>query len=108
MKKVLMYLVIVLLVSCDFKSEEVDLILHNGYIYTLNQENDIHRAIAIKDGEIVDIGPEHKILNKYSHKEKIDLKGKPVYPGFIDAHGHFLGLGESMLWADLAGTSSFE
>ena len=108
MKKVLIYLVAVLLVSCDFKSEEVDLILHNGYIYTLNQENDIHRAIAIKDGEIVDIGPEHKILNKYSHKEKIDLKGKPVYPGFIDAHCHFLGLGESMLWADLAGTSSFE
>ncbi|MEJ6681502.1 MAG: amidohydrolase [Flavobacteriales bacterium] len=108
MKKVLLCLVVVLLVSCDFKSKEVDLILHNGYIYTLNQENDIHRAIAIREGKIVDVGPEHKILNKYSYKEKIDLKGKPVYPGFIDAHCHFLGLGESMLWVDLAGTSSFE
>lgn len=108
MKKALLCLTVVLIVSCDFKSEEVDLILHNGYIYSLSQENDIHRAMAIKNGKIVDIGPEHRILNKYLQKQKIDLQGKPVYPGFIDAHCHFLGLGESILWADLVGTSSFE
>ncbi len=94
--------------ACNFKSERVDTILHNGYIYTLNENNDVHKAIVIKDGKVVDVGAEHYILNKYASDKKIDLQGKPVYPGFIDAHCHFLRLGESLLWADLVGTTSFD
>lgn len=108
LKNILFLSLIVLLSSCLFKSEKADVIMHNGYIYTLNETNDIHQAIAIKDGRVLDIGPEHYILNKYSAKKKIDLQGKPAYPGFTDAHCHFLGLGESLLWANLVGTTSFD
>ncbi len=108
MKRAFLYLIIGLTISCDFKSSEADLILHNGFIYTLNEANDIHKAVAVKDGVIIDVGPEHHILNKYRSKDKIDLQGKPLYPGFTDSHCHFLGLGESILWADLVKTASFD
>lgn len=99
---------LIVLSSCKFKSEKADLILHNAKIYTLNQNNDIFRACAVKDGKIIDIGAENHILSKYSSESIVDLQHKIVFPGFIDAHCHFLGLGESLLKADLVGTSSFD
>lgn len=85
---------------------EADLIIHNAKIYTVDENWTIAEAVAIKDGRIIDIGAERNILNKYSSKEKIDAGTKPVYPGFIDAHCHFLWYGQSLNEADLSGTKS--
>ena len=71
--------------SC-IKTEEVDTIVHNAIIFSLNQENMIFESMAISDGKIIEIGKENQILNKYKSKIKIDLKKKFLYPGFIDAH----------------------
>ena len=48
------------------------------------------------------------ILKKYSAKEMIDAKGQAVYPGFIDAHAHFVGYGQSLFQVDLFGSNSWE
>lgn len=65
--------------------------------------------MAIKDGKIVAIGPENEILNKYQFiaKEIIDAKKQPIYPGFIDAHCHFVGYAQNLKQVDLVGTKSF-
>lgn len=95
------------LTSC-FKGKHVDLIIHNAQVHTLNEQNSIQDAIAIKDGEIVEVGPERQILNKYTSDEDIDAGGKDIYPGFTDAHGHILSLVQQKLNLDLTNSQSFD
>ena len=40
--------------------------------------------------------------------EKIDADGKFIYPGFIDAHAHFVGYGTRLQTANLVGTNSWD
>jgi len=51
-----------IITSCTPK-EEVDLILHNGVIHTLDANGSKYEAIAVKDGKIIAMGPEREILN---------------------------------------------
>jgi len=89
--------------------EKSDLIIKNATIYTVNSRLDMADAMAVKDGKILAVGSEEEILGKYESDRIFDLAGKPVYPGFIDAHCHFLGYGTGLLKrADLNGTTSFE
>lgn len=97
----------IVLVSC-YKGKSVDLIIHNANIHTMNEKGDIEEAMAIKDGKIVEVGPERQILNKYSAEEEIDAAGKDVYPGLTDAHGHILSYAKQLLSADLVGSKSAE
>ena len=48
------------------------------------------------------------IQGQYTAAEAVDAEGKPVYPGFIDAHGHFVSYGGSLFTASLFGSDSFE
>ena len=95
------------LFACS-QTKQADLIIHNAKIYTVNDAFDIAEAMVIKDGKIVDIGPEHEIMNKYSAEKIIDAKQQAIFPGFIDAHCHFLGYGLGKKKVNLVGTSSFE
>ena len=95
-----------MLSSC-MNTKEVDLIIHNGNIVSVTEDSLIFEAMAIKDGRIVAIGKEQQILNKYSAPESIDLQLDWVYPGFIDAHCHFLGYGLSLQQVELKGSKSF-
>lgn len=107
-KKVVLLLSIIVILSSCMKGESADLILHNGSIFTLNDNNDIHQAIAIKDGKILEVGPERQILNKYGAEEYIDLQGKDLYPGWVDAHGHMLSYAKQKLSVDLIGCRSYD
>jgi predicted amidohydrolase YtcJ len=99
-------LVLTMLFSCV--KQEVDLIVHNATIYTVDEQFSIAEAMAISGNRIVDIGPEHEVLNKYAAKKTIDAEKKAVFPGFIDAHCHFYGYGLSLQKVNLTGTSSFQ
>lgn len=94
--------------SCSHKAEDADLIIHNATIYTLDAYNTIAEAMAIKDGKILEVGAEYDILNKYSSDVVYDAQKQPVYPGFIDAHCHFVGYGIDQTELNLKGTNSFE
>ncbi len=106
--KILILLIVCLAFSSCMKGKKVDLIVHNAQIHTMDDNNQVHEAMAIKDGKIVEVGPERQILNKYKCDEEIDAQGKDVYPGLTDAHGHLIAYAEQKLSADLVGSKSFE
>lgn len=94
--------------SCH-QIQEVDLIVHSGNIYSVDSTFSMQQAMAIKDGKIVAIGNNESILKHFWANEKTDLNDAFVYPGFIDAHSHFISYGLSKVTrADLSETSSFE
>jgi predicted amidohydrolase YtcJ len=82
--------------SC-YKGIDVDLVIHNAKIHTMNDKNLIVEAIAVKDGKIVEVGPNQQILNKYNSEKIIDAQGKDLYPGLTDAHGHILSYMNQLL-----------
>jgi len=107
MRKLFIAAISIIFISCNNK-QSVDLIVHNATIYTVDSTFATAEAMAIKDGKIIATGTTQFILNNYEAKEKIDAEKKAVYPGFIDAHAHFVGYGQSLFVADLYDTKSFE
>ena len=93
--------------SCYY-TEEADLLIHNAKIYTLDDAFSIAEAMAIKDGKIIEVGPNNELKNRYNAKEEIDARLRPIYPGFIDAHCHFLWYGNTFFEVDLVGTKSWQ
>ena len=94
--------------GCRFSTQEVDLIVHNATIYQVDDAFSKTEAMAIKDGKIVAIGKEREILNAYSAKRMIDAQHQFVYPGFQDAHAHFLAYALFKNEVDLNGLKSWE
>ena len=71
-----------------------DLILSNGTIYTVDAQNSLVQAVAIKDGLIQAVGSDQEILALGDPSTQvIDLAGRAATPGLIDAHIHFRALG---------------
>ncbi len=68
---------------------EPDLILHNGNFWTVNPRQPRAQAVAISGGRFLAIGANDEILPLAAGRaRKVDLGGKTVLPGFIDAHSH--------------------
>jgi predicted amidohydrolase YtcJ len=71
------------------EEQRPDLILHNATIHTVNPREPHAQAIAISSGRILAVGSNDDVLHLASPTtKKIDLGGKTVLPGFIDAHTH--------------------
>jgi predicted amidohydrolase YtcJ len=86
---------------------QVDLIVHNAKIYTVDAKFSMGEALAIKDGKFVAIGSNAEILSKYQAKNNLNAKGKALFPGFNDAHAHFYGYGSFLQEVNLVGTKSY-
>ena len=72
-----------------------DLILINGNIITVEENFPEAEALAVKGDRIISLGKNDEILKyKGEHTKVIDVEGRTVIPGLIDAHMHFIGLGE--------------
>ena len=102
---------LIVLLIFSFKSgtkKNADTIIYNGIVYTVNEAFATAEAFAVTDGKIIEVGKTDYILKKYSAKEMIDVKGHAVYPGFIDAHAHFVGYAQSLFQVDLFGSNSWE
>lgn len=96
------------LLACSTKKQEVDLLIHNAVIYTVDSSFSVQQAMAVKDGKIIETGSNEQILNAYTAKEIKNIEGNAIFPGFIDAHCHFLNYGLGLQKVDLVGTTSFE
>lgn len=71
------------------KYNHVDLIIINGNILTMDANNSVSRAVAVDQGIIVAVGDINDVLEfKSDSTLVIDLDGKTMIPGFIDAHTH--------------------
>ncbi len=104
----ILYLFSLLFLGGCKTSTQVDLIVHNGLVYSVDSTFAIHEAFAVKDGKFVAIGSSDEILKNYEADSVIDAGGRPVYPGLYDPHSHFMGLGRKLDAADLVGTTSYE
>jgi len=94
--------------SCGPMKKNADLILTNGIIYTVDSLNTMAEAMAVKDGKILALGNNQDITGEFEAAEVIDAKGMAVYPGFIDAHCHFMGFALGLQYIDLGGLKSFD
>lgn len=66
-----------------------DLAFINGKVVTLDKENSVHDAVAVKNGSILRVGTtEHIKEATAANTQIIDLKGKTLLPGLIDSHMH--------------------
>ncbi len=104
---IIIFIATIIFFSCAPTKKPVDLIIYNAKIYSVDPNFSVHESFAVKNGKFIALGSNDEILNTYSAKEKIDLEGKSVYPGFYDAHCHFYGYGLSLQNVDLRGTRSF-
>jgi predicted amidohydrolase YtcJ len=86
--------------------KDADLLLFNGSIYTVNDHSDIVSALVISGGHVIATGREADLRKEYKARRETDLKGQPVFPGFIDPHCHFYSYGLTLRQADLTGTAS--
>lgn len=93
--------------SCKFR-QRADLIIHHARIYTVDENFSVAEALAVRDGKIIAVGKNEDILKQYESDLMKDAEGKAVFPGFIDAHAHFVGYGFSLQKVDLVGTESWE
>ena len=99
-------LIISLIIGCT-TNKQIDLIVYNAKVYTVDSAFSVTEAIAINNGVFIDKGSSNELLTKYNAQEKIDAKGKFIYPGFYDAHAHFFMLAEAMDEVNLVGSKSY-
>ncbi|MCB0522304.1 MAG: amidohydrolase [Lewinellaceae bacterium] len=89
---------LLLFFSCEKSQPTADTILLNGNLYTLDEKMPRAQALAIKDGLILQVGSNEEIEKLKGEKtEVLDLKGQFAMPGFIEGHGHFSGMGYSLI-----------
>jgi 5-methylthioadenosine/S-adenosylhomocysteine deaminase len=81
----------------------VDLLIHNGLVLTLNDQDEIFHpgAVAIQGDRIVWVGPDDAWPSRTEPRERLDVKGGLVMPGLINAHTHaamtlFRGLADDL------------
>lgn len=99
---------ILMLGMLSAQKKNVDLIVKNANIYTVNSKFEKAQAMAVSKGKIVAIGSDKTILKKYHSKNIQNFNGKTILPGFNDAHAHFYGYGNALQNANLRDTKSWE
>jgi predicted amidohydrolase YtcJ len=82
------------------------LVLYNGIVYTVDPAFTVAEAVALRDGRIAGVGRSEEILRRFGAAGAIDLEGRTVVPGFIDAHAHLESLGSTLASVDLRGCGS--
>lgn len=94
-------------VACGGKPE-ADLVLFNGKIATVDSAFSIQEAVAVRGDRIVFVGSKDGVAAHIGPgTDVIELDGKLVLPGLIDAHAHMHNLGEELKNLDISGTTSF-
>ena len=86
--------------------QPADTLYVNAVVHTMDEENTVANAFAVRGDRLVGVGDREQLEERFDPKEIVDLDGKPVYPGLIDAHGHVFSLGISKITVDLLGTTS--
>jgi predicted amidohydrolase YtcJ len=92
----------------SFSEDAADLILVHGVLYPVAPPGRVAGGLAVRGGRIVYIGDDAGALARRGPSTQvIDLAGRAVTPGLIDAHSHLGGLGSDLEQVDLRGADSF-
>jgi len=103
---ILLAVISILLVACNDKTK-VDLLVTNANIYTVDDSFSKVEAFAVSDGKILETGTSEDLQAKYESEALVDVQGKTILPGLIDAHAHLYNLGLKLSRVDLDGTTSY-
>ena len=90
-------------------SAHADTVITNANGYTLNAKGELVQfsALAFDDkGRITAVGSNADVAARAKGARQVDMQGRTVLPGLIDAHGHVFGLGQQLTQLDLAATTS--
>ena len=88
--------------SCDPKTQPAESVYLNGNILTMDDNRREVEALAVTEGRISAIGSRDDIQKMVGNAtEVVDLDGKTLLPGFIDAHSHIAMAMRTIRWADL-------
>ncbi|KPK59293.1 MAG: amidohydrolase [Gemmatimonas sp. SG8_38_2] len=99
-----------LVAGCAAELEDsADLVLRNGKVVTVDPAVPDGEAIAVQGDKILAVGSDAEIAQYIGSGTKvIDLEGQLAIPGFIDAHGHFLGVGDAKMQLDLMNVANWD
>ena len=93
----------------SYGEDVADLILRHGVFYPVQPPGRVEGSLAVRGGRIVYLGPDAGADRLRGPETRvIDLAGRAVTPGLVDAHSHLVGLGEALQQVDLVGTASYE
>lgn len=67
-----------------------ELVLVNGRIHTMDAQDSVVRSVAIKNGRFAAVG--NDLRGQFPRAEVIDLRGRTVVPGVIEAHDHIVSM----------------
>ncbi|WP_420628543.1 amidohydrolase [Candidatus Leptofilum sp.] len=85
------------------------MILYNGRIHTLNPQQPTATAVAIRDGKVLAIGSDNEIKSLLAADgELVNLNGRCLTPGLVDAHVHFQHFALSLQRVDLRGSQTLD
>lgn len=88
---------------------KADLIFTNGQIITVDSHFTVAEALAIKGNKIIRVGTNNEMHEwKGSNTQIIDLQGRSMLPGFIDAHAHLELYGTNQLGVNCKEVHSIE
>jgi predicted amidohydrolase YtcJ len=109
LKRMLQILLLTALLMQCTRQEPADSVFKGGDIYTVNDQQPIAHAVAVKDGRIIFVGEEADVQKFIGDKTTvIDLAGKVMTPGFIEGHGHIMHIGYNELELDLLSIKSYD
>ncbi|HEY3684989.1 MAG TPA: amidohydrolase [Streptosporangiaceae bacterium] len=81
-----------------------DLVFHGGHVFTADDADTRAQAVAVRAGRIAAVGSDADVrAHTGPHTEVVDLAGRALLPGFIDAHAHPVSGGVEMNRCDLSG-----
>jgi len=94
---------VVLAVGCGGSgTEPADTLLRNGYVYTVDSQDSVQQAVAVRGGRIVYVGSDDGAARYVgASTQVIDLGGRMLMPGFVDGHLHPLAGGRALLVCNL-------
>lgn len=109
-RKSLVAIVLTLVITaCQESLPPADLIIICGKIYTMETDRPMADALAVRGDTIIYTGDSIQVMDfKGPNTQVINLKGKTLTPGFIEGHGHIMGLGYNEMNLDLMGTKNFD
>jgi predicted amidohydrolase YtcJ len=91
------------------RAQDMDLVVVNGNIYTVNEKQPHAEAFAVRDQRIAFVGSTADVQKLRSANTRvIDLGGKTIVPGLTDSHCHIFGIGEREMWLNFEGTHSLQ